>query len=178
MELVAVVEPGSDDVTYTHAVFAQCFLPLRKLPTVQKVYEVRHGRATLAVLAGVLLNPRTKHMVQMDVPSGSEVAVTICGAISCIALAHINNHLIRSKSLDEALMVPMGESLRDYMEYQGINVCGPNGKEIALQIHNLAAAHITLGVWSGDHARQINTQMTRSTSGSRRIAASAPSGSP
>ena len=151
LETVTCVVPGSDDVTYTHAVFAQCFLPLRKLPKVQKVYEVRHGRATLAVLAGVLLNPRTRHMVQMDVPSGSAAR---------IALAHINNHLIRSKSLDEALMVPMGESLRDYMEYQGINVCGPNGKEIALQIHNLAAAHITLGVWSGDHARQINTQIT------------------
>ena len=32
LELVAFVEPGSDDVTYTHAVFAQCFLPIRRLP--------------------------------------------------------------------------------------------------------------------------------------------------
>lgn len=151
LEVVTCVLPGSDDVTYTHAVFAQCFLPLRKLPKVQKFYEVQHGRASLAIVAGGLLNPRTKHIVQMDVPSGSAAR---------IALAHINNHLIRSKSLDEALMVPMGESLRDYMEYQGINVCGPNGKEIALQIHNLAAAHVMLGVWSGDHARQINTQIT------------------
>ena len=30
-ELVVFVEPGSDDVTYTHAVFAQCFLPIRRL---------------------------------------------------------------------------------------------------------------------------------------------------
>ena len=42
---------------------------------------------------------------------------------------------------------------------KGITVAGTTGKEIALQIHNLAAARITLGVWSGDHARQINTQI-------------------
>ena len=153
LETVTCVVPGSDDVTYTHAVFAQCFLPLRKLPKVQKFYEVQHGRATLAVVAGGLFNPATRRIVQMDVPSGSA---------SRLALAHINNHLIRSRSLDEALAVPMGESLRDFMEYQGVSICGHNGKEIVLQIHNLAAAHITLGVWSGERARQINTQITDS----------------
>ncbi|MGZ9084835.1 MAG: replication protein RepA, partial [Rhodoplanes sp.] len=150
LELVDVVEPGSDDVTYTHAVFAQCFLPLRKLPKVQKFYEVHHGRAALIIMAGALLNPATKRFVEMDVPAGSAAR---------IALAHINNHLIRSRSLDEALTVPMGESLRDFMGYQGITVCGSNGKEIAHQIHNVAAARIGLGVWSGDHAHQINTQV-------------------
>jgi Plasmid encoded RepA protein len=150
LEVVSSVVPGSDDVTYTHAVFAQCFLPLRKLPKVQKFYEVHHGRAALVIMAGALLNPATKRFVEMDVPAGSAAR---------IALAHINNHLIRSRSLDEALLVPMGESLRDFMEYQGINVCGTNGKEITLQIHNLAAARISLGVWNGEHARQINTQI-------------------
>jgi hypothetical protein len=38
-------------------------------------------------------------------------------------------------------------------------LCGTNGKEITLQIHNLAAARISLGVWNGEHARQINTQI-------------------
>ena len=150
LEVVTSVVPGSDDVTYTHAVFAQCFLPLRKLPKVQKFYEVHHGRAALIIMAGALLNPATKRFVEMDVPAGSAAR---------IALAHINNHLIRARSLDEALTVPMGESLRDFMGYQGITVCGTNGKEIARQIHNVAAARISLGVWSGDHARQINTQI-------------------
>ena len=150
LETVTFVVPGSDDVTYTHAVFAQCFLPLRKLPKVQKFYEVRHGRAALIIDAGRLLNPATQRFEQMDVPAGSAAR---------IALAHINNHLIRSKSLDEALAVPMGNSLRDFMDYQGLTVAGTSGKEITLQIHNLAAARITLGVWSGDRARQINTQI-------------------
>jgi hypothetical protein len=150
LEVVTYVEPGSDDVTFTHAVFAQCFLPIRKLPKSQKLYEVRHGRAALAMLAGALLEPASKRFVAMDIPSGSAARV---------ALAHINNHIIRSKSLDEAVAVPMGESLRDFMDYQGVNICGTNGKELSRQIHNLAAARISLGVWSGEHARQINAQI-------------------
>jgi hypothetical protein len=150
LELVAFVEPGSDDVTYTHAVFAQCFLPIRRLPNGGKRYEVRHGRAALLITAGDLLNPETQQFVQMDVPSGSAAR---------IALAHINNHIIRSRSIDEALTVPMGESLRDFMDYQGLAIGGKNGKEITRQIHNLAAARIMLGVWTDDRARQINAQI-------------------
>jgi hypothetical protein len=56
-EVVTFIEPGNDDVTYTHAVFAQCFLPIRKLPNGGKFYEVRHGRAALLIDAGRLLNP-------------------------------------------------------------------------------------------------------------------------
>ena len=150
LELVACVEPGSDDITYTHAVFAQCFLPLRRLPAANKRYEVRHGKAALLITAGDLLNPETQQFVQMDVPSGSAAR---------IALAHINNHIIRSRSLDEALTVPMGDSLRDFMDYQGLAIGGKNGKEITRQIHNLAAARIILGVWTAEHARQVNTQI-------------------
>lgn len=153
LELVSLVEPGSDDVTYTHAVFAQCFLPIRSLRNGGKRYEVRHGRAALLITAGDLLNPKTQAFVEMDVPSGSAAR---------IALAHINNHIIRSKSLDEALVVPMGESLRDFMDYQSIAIGGKNGKEITRQIHNLAAARIVLGVWTHDRARQVNAQIADS----------------
>ena len=153
LELVSFVEPGSDDVTYTHAVFAQCFLPIRKLPNGGKRYEVRHGRAALLITAGDLLNPTTQQFVQMDVPSGSAAR---------IALAHINNHIIRCKTVEEALVVPMGESLRDFMDYQSIAIGGKNGKEITRQIHNLAAARIVLGVWTDNRARQVNAQIADS----------------
>src|SRR5512132_1695713 len=33
---------------YTHAVFGQCFLPIRKLPKWRKFYEVHHGHAAPA----------------------------------------------------------------------------------------------------------------------------------
>jgi hypothetical protein len=150
LELVAFVEPGSDDVTYTHAVFAQCFLPIRKLRGGGTRYEVRHGRAALLITAGDLLNPATEQFVQMEVPSGSAARV---------ALANINNAIISAKTLEEALVVPMGESLRDFMDYQGLAIGGKNGKEITRQIHNLAAARIVLGVWTDGHARQVNTQI-------------------
>lgn len=150
LELVAFVEPGSDDVTYTHAVFAQCFLPIRRLAPDDKRYEVRHGRAALLITAGDLLNPATQQFVQMEVPSGSAAR---------IALAHINNHIIRARTLEEALYVPMGDSLRDFMDYQGLAIGGKNGKEVTRQIHNLAAARIVLGLWTAEHARQVNTQI-------------------
>jgi hypothetical protein len=150
LDMVTHIVPGSDDVTFTHAVFAQCFLPLRKLPNDQKFHEVRHGRAALLIDAGRLLNPATGAFEQMDVPSGSAAR---------IALAHINNHIIRSRGLQEALSVPMGESLRDFMDYQGLTVAGTSGKELTRQVHNLAAARITLGLWSGTRARQVNTQI-------------------
>ena len=148
LHMVNYIVPSSDDVTYTHAVFAQCFLPLRRIHT--RRYEVRHGKAALLITAGDLLDPTTHEFVPMDVPSGSAAR---------IALAHINNHIIRSRSLDEALVVPMGESMRDFMDYQGLAIGGKNGKEIARQIHNLAAGRITLGVWTDDHARQVNAQI-------------------
>ena len=37
LEVITYVVPGSDDVTYTHAVFAQYFLPIRKLPKAARV---------------------------------------------------------------------------------------------------------------------------------------------
>jgi hypothetical protein len=56
----------------------------------------------------------------------------------------------------------MGESLRDFMDYQSIAIGGKNGKEITRQIHNLAAARIVLGVWTHDRARQVNAQIADS----------------
>ena len=147
-DMVNYIVPSSDDVTYTHAVFAQCFLPLRRIRS--RRYEVRHGKAALLISAGDLLHPVTHEFVPMDVPSGSAAR---------IALAHINNHIIRSKSFEEALSVPMGESMRDFMDYQGLSIGGKNGKEITRQIHNLAAGRITLGVWTDDRARQVNAQI-------------------
>ncbi|MGZ5474506.1 MAG: hypothetical protein ACXWG4_11140 [Thermoanaerobaculia bacterium] len=122
-------------------------LPLRKLPKAQKFYEVQHGRATLAIVAGGLLDPRTRRIVHMDVPSGSAAR---------IALAHINNHLIRSKGLDDAFTVPVGESLRDFMGYQGISICGHNGKDHASDLQPCSRAHHARGMERGACAADRN----------------------
>lgn len=114
---------------------------------------LEHGRTALLITAGDLLNPKTQAFVEMDVPSGSAAR---------IALAHINNHHHPLKELGRGARRSMGESLRDFMDYQSIAIGGKNGKEITRQIHNLAAARIVLGVWTHDRARQVNTQIADS----------------
>lgn len=146
-ENVSTIAPFSGDITFTHSVFAQCFLPLRRPKADEKLYQVRHGNATLAIQAGVLLNPQTKQLEQQNVPSGSAAR---------IVLSHIHNHIIRSSSLDEAIYIPMGESLRRFFDKYRLKIGGKNGKQIMEQVNNVAAAHITIGIWTDTHAKQID----------------------
>lgn len=146
-ENVTSFAPASKDITFTHSVFAQCFLPLRKLRNDAKSYEIKHGNASLAIDAGRLLDPKTGDLVRQDVPHGSAARVV---------LAHIHNHVIRSKSADEAQEIPMGDSLREFFKAYRLNISGQNGKQITRQINNIAAAHITIGMWKNDHAKQVN----------------------
>lgn len=142
---VQVFPPTGDDITFTHSVFAQCFLPLRKLKGETKRYQVRHGNALLVIRAGDLINPETKEAEEQEVPYGSAAR---------IALAHIHNHIARAKSLDEAIEIPMGRSLRRFFEQYQLSIGGKNGKQIEAQIRNIAAAHITIGVWTADRLTQ------------------------
>lgn len=145
-ENLAIFPPTRDDITFTHSVFAQCFLPLRK-PKDDKFYEVQHGRASLVIQAGALLNPETGKFEQQQVPHGSAARIT---------LAHIHNHIIRAGSLDEAIEIPMGESLRSFFETHRLNYGGKNGKQITKQIRNIATSHITIGIWKDDRAAQVD----------------------
>ena len=144
---VSSFSPTRQDITFTHSVFAQCFLPLRKLKNEAKGYEIKHGKASLAIDAGRLLNPKTGHLEKQDVPYGSAAR---------IVLAHIHNHIICANSLDEAVEIPMGDSLREFFRTYRLNITGGNGKQIKLQVNNIAAAHITIGIWKDNQAKQIN----------------------
>jgi hypothetical protein len=139
--------PTREDIGFTHAIFAQCFLPLRRLKNDAKRFQVKHGRASLLIKAGDLLNPETGDMEEQDVPYGSAAR---------LMLAHIHNHIIRSSSVDAAVQIPMGDSLREFFQQYGKKWGGSDGKEIARQVRNIAAAHITLGVWTDTQAKQIN----------------------
>lgn len=144
---VTAYEPTSSDIVFTHSVFAQCFLPLRKLRNNAKSFEVRHGNASIAIDAGRLINPETGELELQDVPYGSAAR---------LALAHIHNHVIRSGSLDEAQTVPMGDSLRSFFRRYRLKVSGQNGKQIIRQVQNIASAHITIGLWQNNQALQLN----------------------
>ena len=144
---IATFAPTKDDIAFTHSVFAQCFLPLRKLRGNAKRYEIQHGNASLLIKAGDLINPDTKMYEEQDVPYG---------AAARVAFAHIHNHVIRAGSLDEAQDVPMGESLRKFFKARRLKISGQNGKQIVKQIHNIAAAHISIGIWVENQTKQIN----------------------
>lgn len=64
-ENVSTFPPTRHDITFTHSVFAQCFLPLRKLKDDARLYQVQHGRASLAIQAGVLLDPKTGAFIEL-----------------------------------------------------------------------------------------------------------------
>lgn len=136
--------PCDDDIIFNHSVFAQCFLPARKLPNNQRSFEVNHGRSSLAIDAGRLLNPNNGTTALQDVPYGSAAR---------LALDHINNHIIRSGTLNNALQVPLGNSLRRFFDMYRIPVCGTNARQIEMQIKNISAARFTFA-W-------INEERTR-----------------
>jgi len=130
-----------DDIAYTHAVFAQCFLPLRARKGAQR-HQVNHGNASLIVRAGELIDPDEMHKTELcEIPSGPKAR---------LLLAYINNQAIRKGKPD----VDMGDSLRAFMKKAGVVIGGPNGREITRQVKNIAACQMILGVWGGTHAAQ------------------------
>lgn len=130
-----------DDITYTHAVFAQCFLPVRSKKGALR-HQVNHGNASLIVRAGELIDPAEMHKTEMrEVPAGPKAR---------LLLAYINNQAIRNRSAE----IDMGTSMRDFMQRAEVKCTGPNGHEIQRQVKNIAACQMILGVWGENSAAQ------------------------
>ena len=146
-ENITAFVPASNDVAFLHTIFAQCFFPLRKLRNGAKRYEIKHGRATLLIKAGDLLNPHTGDIVEQDVPYGSAAR---------LVMAHIQNHAKRAPTAEEAARIPMGESLRKFFAQYGKAWGGSNGRAIVQQVNNVAAMHMTIGLWNENKAKQVN----------------------
>jgi len=146
-EDVAAFAPTSEDVAYTHSVLAQRFLPLRGLPKGTTSYEVKHGNASLAIDARRLLNPNTGELERQEVPSGPAAR---------LAIGHIQTYVKRAPSLDEACRVPMGDSVHEFFEQYGKKWGGINGRGITRQVRNIAAMHMTIGIWDEGRAKQVN----------------------
>ena len=144
---ITAFAPTSSDVSYIHTIFSQCFFPLRPLKNGQKRYEVKHGRGTLLIKAGDLLDPRTGDMVEQDVPSGPAAR---------LVMAHIQNHAKRAPTAEEAACIPMGESMRKFFAQYGKEMGGKQSRQIVQQVNNVAAMHMTIGLWKDNEARQIN----------------------
>jgi len=134
-EIINSVVINRDDIAFTHSTFLQCFLPLRPLLKGKNLYQVNHGNASLVIQSGILVDPNNPYNVEeREIPAGAKAR---------LLFAYINDQAIRTKSP----VVDMGHSLRDFMERNGVPVCGSNAKEITRQAKNIAAAYILLGKW-------------------------------
>jgi len=110
-------------------------------------YQTSHGRASLIVEAGHLINPNQfDHWIQCAVPSGTKPR---------LILPYITGEAIRNQSP----VVNLGESLRRFMSFLGVPVTGHNGKKLTEQIQNLAAATILLGQWNDDGAHMVGARV-------------------
>lgn len=151
------VEGGRDsvfntdpDVGYAHACFLQCFLPQK--PIARREYEASHGRASISIEAGRLVNPaRPGEWTRCQVPSGAKPR---------IILPYIVGEALRRGTPD----IDLGNSLRGFMERLGIPITGNNGKAITREVRNIAAATILVGQWDSGGARMTGARVAESVS--------------
>ena len=126
-------------IGYQHSVMMMCFLPQKRLPLSQRDFVVRHGRAALQIEAGSLMDPRSVGVFKRCVvPFGSRARVI---------LPYINSFAVRNRTRE----IDLGASLRTFLTRLGMSFDGRRGHEVTEQVEALAAAHIQLGQWDGDH---------------------------
>ena len=154
-EIVEIIENeviGRNDIAFTHSVFAQCFLPQRSLKKGNYRWQISHGKTSLLVKAGELINPdNQQEWEQREVPAGSKAR---------LLFAYINDRAIRTKNP----VIDMGSSMREFMNLNGMPVGGKNAKELIRQAKNIAASDILLGVWGDKNPRQDKVSIARSLS--------------
>ena len=138
---------GRDNLSFTHSIFVQCFLPLRPLtaPNNQR-WEVNHGSACLSIEAGRLADPGS--------PGQWEAGEVPAGPKARLLFAYINDFAIRHRTP----VIDLGKSLRGFMERNGVPIGGPNGREVSRQLKNIASARIVLGIWS---EARVSTRQSR-----------------
>ena len=131
------------DVGYAHAAMMQCFLPQRPIEAAR--HFVSHGRASLVVESGILINPTNPdEWTECQIPAGPKPR---------LILPYVVGEAIRNASPE----IDLGRSLRRFMERLGTPVSGSNGKALTAQVMNLAAATIIIGQWKDDRARMIKS---------------------
>ena len=78
-----------EDLAFTHSVLAQTSLPTAKPPDGMLRWERRQGRATLLVVAGEALDPKTQKFAQLPLPYGPKAR---------LLLMHLNSEAVRRQS--------------------------------------------------------------------------------
>ena len=123
------------DIGYCHGIMMQCFLPQKALPEGRRNWQVSHGRASMLVEAGRVIEPEVEHSFRhCDVPSGSKARFII---------PYIIGYAVQHGTRD----IDLGRSLRQFMAKIGMPIAGRNGKFLAREVENVAAANFYLGGW-------------------------------
>ena len=124
----------------------QCFFPQKRLPSSQRLWQVSHGNATLAVNAGAIADRDNRNLLhETNVPYGR---------LARLLFAYVIGQAVKTRSPT----VDMGPSLRKFMTRLQIAIDGRAGKKLTEAVEDLAAASFILAGW-GDGT--VHTQYAR-----------------
>ena len=143
---IAVSPP--EDLAFTHSVLAQTSLPTARPPEGMLRWERRQGRATLLVVAGEALDPRTQQFTQLPLPYGPKAR---------LLLMHLNSEAVRRQSP----IIPVEDSMTAFFRrLMGRTQDGRQIRMLKNQLAALAAATFRLGIVHGeDRAVQLDTKV-------------------
>ncbi len=137
-----------EDLAFTHSVLAQTSLPTTKPPEGMLRWERRQGRATLLVVAGEALDPKTQQFTQLPLPYGPKAR---------LLLMHLNSEAVRRQSP----VIPVEDSMTAF--FRRLMGRAQDGRQIRMlkaQLSALAAANFRLGIMQGDErALQVDTKV-------------------
>ena len=140
------------DLGYYHGIMMQCFLPQKPLADGKTRYVTSHGRASMAVQAGILADPDKQNtFMECAVPFGSKAR---------LILPYIIGYAVIRNTPE----VDLGRSLRHFMDSIGMPIGGYNGKELTKQVQNVAAADFILGEWQEEHSRTRKASVAKEVS--------------
>jgi hypothetical protein len=137
-----------EDLAFTHSVLAQTSLPTAKPPEGMLRWERRQGRATLLVVAGEALDPKTQKFAQLPLPYGPKAR---------LLLMHLNSEAVRRQSP----VIPVEDSMTAFFRrLMGRTQDGRQIRMLKAQLASLAAATFRLGIMQGDdRALQLDTKV-------------------
>ena len=136
------------DRYHIHSVLAMCGLPYRRPDDGAVEYIQRYGKNSLVVTAGRLQDPESGQMVRPGLPYGPKAR---------LMMLHICTEALRSGSPE----IHVGDSMSAFIRELGFPVSGGKNGTISLfkeQINRLAAAHMTIGLWDGEHGLTLNSK--------------------
>ncbi len=141
-EIVGEGEP--EELSFLHAVMAQCSLPYREPET--RDYIRTNGHSSLVLSAGYLFDPKRKEPVLQGLPYGAKPR---------LLLIHLCTQAVRTKSP----IISISDSMSSFMRELGLAVTGGQQGSIGRfkeQFNRLAAARMQLIINSEEGAAVLN----------------------